>query len=155
MRAVALIADPRFDDWDWLAYAQHIGVPTRLLDWSENPLAALYFALESDADTDRVLYAVKYSKFIHGVDHHSVDPFSNTETGRFTPPLVFERIRAQRGTFTIHPTPTEEFQHKNLKSFLIKSSLVDNFRRRLLSTALITGVFIQTWKVSENNWHGR
>lgn len=33
------------DDWDKLFLMQHYGVPTRLLDWSENPFVAIYFAL--------------------------------------------------------------------------------------------------------------
>ena len=32
-------------NWDLLFKMQHYGVPTRLLDWSENLLAAAYFAL--------------------------------------------------------------------------------------------------------------
>lgn len=130
-RAVSLVIDPRFDDWDWLAYAQHIGVPTRLLDWSVSPLVALYFALESNSDTNRVLYAVKYSKYLHEVDHRNTSPFTNSSEGRFTAPLAFDRIRAQRGIFTIHPEPTKIFHPKGLKSFLIDTSLVNDFRRRL------------------------
>jgi hypothetical protein len=130
-RAISLISDPRFDDWDWLAYAQHIGVPTRLLDWSVSPLVALYFALESDGDSDRVLYAVKYSRYIHEVDHRNTSPFEIKQAGRFTAPLAFDRIRAQRGVFTIHPDPTKIFHPKGLKSILIPRSKVGDFRRRL------------------------
>jgi hypothetical protein len=42
-----LAKDTPRDDWEWIFLMQHHRVPTRLLDWSESPLAALWFAVSS------------------------------------------------------------------------------------------------------------
>jgi hypothetical protein len=39
-------------DWDWLALGQQYGVPTRLLDRTDTPLVARYFAVEEPSEED-------------------------------------------------------------------------------------------------------
>lgn len=44
--------------------AQHFGMPTRLLDWSTNPLAALFFACDGAESEDGYVYAMDARRVI-------------------------------------------------------------------------------------------
>jgi len=114
------------DDWEWIFLMQHHRGLTRLLDWTESPLVALYFALENDnKETDAVVWCLdpielnrksghhrKFDRDIlaFGIDEvlngYLPDKVGDEQSAELLPiaaigPRNSSRMIAQSGTFTI------------------------------------------------------
>ena len=134
LRAPSFTSDlPKWDDHlSWLLLMQHYGVPTRLLDWTENVLVGLYFAVCDSQTDDGELWCMDHGRLNwHSANWRACFPdtppvqylaasafLRKDELARFSnnldqfkalngpialiPPFRFQRMAAQMSRFTIH-----------------------------------------------------
>ena len=121
---------------EWLILMQHYGTPTRLLDWSESILVALFFAVNDKPNDDGELWSIfpqelnklsrieGYPQQNHSyLKYLSEDPLTDDKNKLkedlgiaeapnfpigFYPTLRYPRMNAQHSVFTIHPEPLVE-----------------------------------------------
>lgn len=128
-RSIHLIDHHPGNSWDWLALAQHHGMATRLLDWTENPLIALWFSMSPQTDFAISEYSVVWGFNVPMEDiinsTEDKDPFKGDGNKVFKPNHITKRISSQFGWFTIHKASAEKkfvpFEHnKHYRDRLFK-----------------------------------
>jgi hypothetical protein len=127
--AAMLTSRQHNSSFDWMFSMQHYGVPTRLLDWSENPLVALFFSVEQRREfpkDDGAVWCLRptalnrnagirdktEAQYIPSFEGEELESYSTESVRQNARMELFPvatiatrnnpRIQAQMGTFTIH-----------------------------------------------------
>lgn len=133
--------------WEALYTMRHEGIPTRLLDWTENIGTALFFALSSSKLNGPHIWVINpyalnkktlkddiiinpeegLKEYSETYAKHYVKPYTGLKKLPFViyPKRSNERIFAQRGLFTVHGIDEREME-KTCAPFIQKIEIPDS-----------------------------
>lgn len=93
--------------WHWVSVAQHYGLPTRLLDWSNSPYVALHFATANleKYDVDGAIWVVDYTRVHQLIPAALRRPLEAEGAGLFTVEMLSQTVAsfADLGAMAVEP----------------------------------------------------
>lgn len=149
------------DDFDWLFIMQHHGVPTRLLDWTEGCLIAMYFACCENPDQDASLWVLlptelnKHSGIdpeetfdipgITELQSYSPKDYHYEKTSAMGPAAAItsrntERMQAQQGTFTIFHKKKDSIEEVGDKKHVWRYNIPKEYKDEIIKELKICGI---------------
>ena len=123
-------------DLELLFMAQHYGVPTRLLDWTYNPLIALYFASAPNDGHDGKVYTIKLMKSLD-IDElenisMSIENIINVDRCKYVVPRYTDsRYFNQKSLFLLCNHPEKKFTFADKETYIIKNEAKSQIRKEL------------------------
>lgn len=128
------------NEMDWYALAQHHGLATRLLDWTKNPLTALYFSVNNLFDEDGAIFIIRQKKALLLDEVNNFNPFNIEGIKVIYPKSISPRIVNQRGIFTISNTPNVPLEESGENLDVHKIKIKSDCKSNILDTLDFYGI---------------
>jgi len=116
-----------------MSIAQHFGVPTPLLDWSQNILTAVFFAIRdvyADSTFENSLkvfvYHVIDERLLHAGIPDDSDLADFGQSAFVKPYPIDRRIERQQGVFTYHPHPSHRPPTVSARKYVLEWPLIES-----------------------------
>ena len=162
-------SEPNREDYSsWLAMMQHYGIPTRLLDWSESPLIAAFFATEMDSydllERDACVWVLRPSAlnmrlgdgFLYPLDSSTAHDMMQSAFVPYETEFVKEkdvlachyvggdtRMYAQQACFTVHRSSDAQLDGPDFEEYVhrivIPAAAKERVRLQLTMLGITTG----------------